>query len=147
MEYYKMDLQNKTLIISKAFAENALNNLESEEAKIVANYRAICPDFKFVYRTNRTSARKCSHPTKGLTYTKMENYIRLYENHEELLNMFYKVRSLSQIQKIHYKYVYDWFCAQFPNYDLLPEFVNGKLYAEVYSIPEVPNGSRQPKAA
>ena len=49
MEYYKMDLQNKTLIISKAFAENALNNLESEEAKIVANYRAICPDFKFVY--------------------------------------------------------------------------------------------------
>ena len=103
---------------------------------------------KFAYYTNRKTSTRKSNSTKGLTYTKMENYIRLYENRDELLNMFYKVRSLSQIQSSPYHFVCNWFFSQFPDYDCIPEFVNGKLYADVYSIPEAKdNGSKISVAA
>ena len=49
MKKYKMDLTTKTLTVTKAFAETALSNLDSEEAKIIARCRAICPDLKFAY--------------------------------------------------------------------------------------------------
>lgn len=148
MKTYKMDLTTKTLTVTRAFAETALSNLDSEEAKIIARCRAICPDLKFAYYTNRKTRTKKSNSTKGLTYTKMENYIRLYENRDELLNMFYKVRSLSQIQTSPYHFVCNWFFSQFPDYDCIPEFVNGKLYADVYSIPEAKdNGSKISVAA
>ena len=44
-----MDLTTKTLTVTKAFAETALSNLDSEEAKIISRCRAICPDLKFAY--------------------------------------------------------------------------------------------------
>ena len=135
MTKYNLNLQAKTISISKAFEEKMLE-VGSEEANLLIHLRGICPDLIIAKLTNKTSNRK-PNPAKGLTYTKMENYIRLYENSGELLNMFYKVRALSQVQKNKFQYVYSWFCSQFPNYTELPTFIDGKLYVTVVDVIEL----------
>ena len=72
-----------------------------------------------------------------MTYTKMENYIKLYENADELLERFSVVKEVAKIQKSKLGFVYNWFITQFPNYDEMPEIRNGKLYAQVVGVPEV----------
>lgn len=72
-----------------------------------------------------------------MTYTKMENYIKLYENADELLERFSVVKEVAKIQKSKLGFVYNWFVTQFPNYDEMPEIRNGKLYTPVVEVPEV----------
>lgn len=67
----------------------------------------------------------------------MEDYIKLYDNADELLKMFTLVKAVSKIQKNKFKYVYNWFIAQFPNYTELPNIRNGKLYTSIVEIPEI----------
>lgn len=130
MKNYKMNFQKKTLVITKEFAARALNSPNSEEAMIMAQCRNLCPDLKIEYRTRKASSTP--NKMKGMTYKKMEEYIMLYDNSEELLNAFHLVKKLSMIQSNKYQYVYSWFTKQFPNYNDLPSFTNGKLYAAVY---------------
>ena len=47
MKEYKMNFATKTLTITKAFAEAALD-AESEASTIIANCRAACPDLRIV---------------------------------------------------------------------------------------------------
>ncbi len=68
IEKYKMNFATKTLTITKAFAEEALNP-ESAEAQIIANCRAACPDLRIAYRTHKSS--KTSNPAKGMTYDRI----------------------------------------------------------------------------
>ena len=56
MKEYKMNFATKTLTITKAFAEAALDP-KSEASKVIANCRAACPDFRIAYhRTSRAEA-------------------------------------------------------------------------------------------
>ena len=71
----------------------------------------------------QTSAKKNTR----LTYENMETHIKVYENADELMEVFESVKALSQTCASPYKYVRDWFEAQFPNYKKAPVFQNGKL--------------------
>ena len=51
---------------------------------------------------------------KGLSFVQMENFIALHRNAEELTALFNKVRKLSRIQPMPYKYVKSWFENRFP---------------------------------
>lgn len=123
---YKMDFTTKTITITKEFAETALMNPESDQGKILENARSLCPDLRIAYKTHTPSKRNNTY--KGMTYKKMEGYIKLYENADELLDTFNLIKKASKIQKNSYRYVLNWFLKQFPDYDKLPEIKNGKLY-------------------
>ena len=62
----------------------------------------------------------------------MEKYIRLHENAEELLDLFQKVKAAGR----GYLYVKAWFIKQFPNYNDIPNFINGKLRTVPVEAPE-----------
>ena len=67
---------------------------------------------------------------------KMEKYISLYENAEELLTLFNAVKAVGDSQNNKMKYVADWFMAQFPNYKEMPLFnKDGKI---LYVAPKQP---------
>ena len=131
MTNYRMNFATRTLTISKNFEHKAINNPNSEEWHILNNCRSLCPDLNIAYFSRRNSNSK---QYGGMTYEKMENYIKLYENSEELLKMFELVKEVAKIQKCKMKFVYNWFVEQFPNYEAMPEIKNGKLYTPVFRI-------------
>ena len=127
MKNYTMNFATKTLTMTKDFAEKAMIP-NSEESNILLHLQNICPNLRITYKTHKTSAK---NPRKGLTFAKMEKYIRLYENANELLLAFSTVKAIAEVQPNKYEFVYRWFVSQFPNYNELPELVNGKLVATV----------------
>ena len=82
MTNYKMNFATNTLTISKEFANKAISCPNSRESQIMEQCRSLCTDLKIAYFTRRASSCK---PYGGMTYTKMENYIKLYEIAGELL--------------------------------------------------------------
>ena len=60
-----------------------------------------------------------------------------YDNADELLEVFKTVQSLSQACASPYKYVCDWFKAQFPNYKKAPVFKDGGLTVAPAKAPEI----------
>ena len=134
MANYKMNFATKTLTISREFSHKAISCPNSKESQIMEQCRSLCPDLKIAYFTRSAPSSK---QYGGLTYTKMENYIKLYENANELMRMFLLVKEVAKIQRNKMGFVYNWFVTQFPNYDEMPEVRNGKLYASVVRVPEV----------
>lgn len=127
MAYYKMNFATKTITISKEFAQKA-QDPNSEESNILLHLQSICPGLKIAYLTHCGGFR---NPRKGLTFDKMERYIRLHDNAPELLYNFSVVKSIAELQANKYEYVYRWFMEQFPNYGNIPEIKNGKLITNV----------------
>lgn len=60
-------------------------------------------------------------------YDHMKSHIKAYDNAEELLEMFDKVVEMSKSSKSPYKYVCDWFKAQFPKYAEIPNLDRKEL--------------------
>ena len=131
MKNYTMNFATKTLTVTKDFATKAMLP-NSEESSLLLHLQNICPDLKITYKSHKTTAK---NPRKGLTFEKMEKYIRLYDNSDELLLAFSTVKAIGDLQPNKYEYVYKWFISQVPNYTDLPEFKNGKLVASVIDFP------------
>ena len=72
----------------------------------------------------------------------MKLYIETLDNSEKLLDVFETVKAESKVQPSPYKYVVDWFQAQFKDYNKAPIFEDDKLTTQkakekkdnVYSI-------------
>ena len=116
---YKVDFMNNTFTMTKAF-EEALNNPASEEYKLFQQLRADFPGLTIIRKTRR--APKKARPTKNLTYANMEKYMSVFKNANELLARFEVVKTCSLEQPSPYKFVRDWFEAQFPKYKEQPDF-------------------------
>ena len=121
---YKIDFTTMTLTMSKAFAEAAYNPT-SAEYKTLKRLQKDFPNLTIAQRTHRSP--KTANPNKGLTYEKMERYIKVYDNAAELLSVFEKVKAIAATQKNGYAIVKNWFFEQFPAYDKMPSMVDGKL--------------------
>ena len=67
----------------------------------------------------------------------MEKYILVHENAEELLEVFTTVKAASVALASPYKYVADWFKAQFPNYKDAVVFNDGKLTVAPVRKPDI----------
>lgn len=125
MNGIKIDFVSGIIYINKSFNERA-NNPMSEEYKLLKEVRNDNPSFKVVYR----EGKERTSPYKNLKYANMDKYIKVYENSDELLEMFEKVKELSKSQPNPYNFVKGWFKEQFPNYKKIPQFnKDGKLYA------------------
>ena len=89
MSNYKMNFATKTLTITKAFAEMAMRP-NTAEANLLAQMNTLLPDLKISYKTHIGKP----HPYKGLTNKRMESYIKLHENADELMETFEAVKAI-----------------------------------------------------
>lgn len=134
MKGYTVNFTTKTLTMTKTFAQNA-SDPESDEFQLLKKMQQAFPNMRIVRKTHRPSQK---HGTNQcLSYEKMEKHISVYENSAELLQVFDKIKRLAKAQKNPYKYVANWFAAQFPNFDSYPVFENGSLYITPVPAPEI----------
>ena len=131
---YKLDFATNTLTVNYKF-HRAMSDFGSPE---YLRYKEILADFpclRVIVKAGRTITT--TRPTKRLTYENMDSYIGCYENRDELRTAFAIVQQKSKLLASPYKYVRDWFEAQFPNYKKAPVFQNGKLTIVPIATPNV----------
>ena len=135
-EGYKILFNENTVIMNYKFAAAAAK-YGTPENKLMKNIREDFPGMAEVVISGReqTSAKSNSR----LTYENMETHIKVYENADELMDVFESVKALSKTCASPYKYVRDWFEAQFPNYKKAPVFQDGKLTIAPVATPKVIN--------
>ena len=126
---YRIDFTKMTLTMTAEFADRAYDP-NTDEYAILSRLQKDFPKLRIVRKTHRSP--KTANPAKGLTFERMENYIRLHENADELLDLFQKVKDTGR----GYLYVKAWFVKQFPNYNDIPNFINGKLRTVPVEAPE-----------
>ena len=110
---YKLDFATNTLTVNYKF-HRAMSDFGSPE---YLRYKEILNDFpqlRVILKAGRTITT--TRPNKRLTYENMDSYIGCYENRDELRTAFGIVRQKSKLLASPYKYVRDWFEAQFPDY-------------------------------
>lgn len=130
---YKLDFATNTLTINYKFSK-ALSDYGSPE---YARYKAILADFpglKVICKAGRTITT--TRPTKRLTYDNMEIYMGCFENSDVLQRRFDVVKRRSKILASPYKYVRDWFEAQFPDYQESTVFAEEKPAVVLVPIPD-----------
>ena len=133
-EGYKILFAENTVIMNHKFAAAAAK-YGTKQNRIIRNIRHDFPGMIEVI----VSGRECdkTKPNSRLTYENMEKHIRAYDNADELLEVFETVKALSQACASPYKYVCDWFKAQFPNYKKAPVFKDGGLTVAPAKAPEI----------
>ena len=133
-EGYKILFDTNTVIMNKKFAAAAAKYGTLENTTI-RNIRNDFPGMKEVV----VSGRECdkAKPNHRLTYDHMEQYMEVYENAEELKAVFETVKATSVVLASPYKYVSDWFKAQFPNYDKPVVFKDNKLTVAPKKAPNI----------
>lgn len=111
---YTFNPITNTLTISAAFAKKA-SKVGSPEYCIILKLRN---DFE---KLNIVQEQK-KEGKKSVTYAQMEEFISMHRNSAELKATFEKVKKLSRIQPMPYKYVKTWFDNRFPYYSDQPTF-------------------------
>lgn len=137
---YKLDFATNTLTINYKF-NKALSDFGSKEYK---RYKAIMRDFPnltVVVKAGREITT--TRPTKRLTYPNMETYMSCFENAEELLDRFAIIQKRSKALASPYKYVRDWFQAQFPDYKESATFEEIKPAVPLAPIPDAASYPRK----
>ena len=111
---YNFDALNNTLTISASFAKKA-SKVGSLEYNIILKMRRDFPNLT-IQREEKKEGKK------GLSFVQMENFIAMHRNAKELTSLFEKVKKLSRVQPMPYKYVKTWFEDRFPYYSDQPTF-------------------------
>lgn len=133
---YKIDFKNKIIILNKKFAAS-INQYGSAEYRIYKGLMRDFPHFETVVESGRQ--QKTPRYNKRFTYENMEKHISTYANSEELLQIFETVKTKSAPLASPYKYVCDWFKAQFPNYKEIPTFEKNNIVIPLVSEPNTDN--------
>ena len=141
---YKINFTTNTLTLNYKFADAAYNDYGSPEYERMKAILADFPQLKVVVEAGRkiTTTRE----TKRLTYKNMETYMGQFDNSEELLTMFSKVKKMSKPLASPYKYVSDWFEAQFPDFRDCPDLEAEDTEVNVVDAPDT-NGYKAKEAA
>ena len=139
---YKIIFNENMVVMNYKFAELA-GQYGTKEYKIMKGIRRDFPGMAEIVVSGRE--KKTPHPNTRLTYENMEIHINAYENANDLLEVFETVKALSKVCASPYKYVHDWFVAQFPNYKSTPIFQDNKL--TVIPVPAPPVKEYQKKIA
>lgn len=133
-EGYKILFNDNMVIMNYKFAAAAAK-YGTKENKLMKDIRTDFPGMAEVVVSGREqTAAKTNH---RLTYENMEIHIGAYENADELLEVFKTVKALSKACASPYKYVSDWFKAQFPEYNKAVIFDKGTLKAAPVKAPAV----------
>jgi len=131
---YKILFDTNTVIMNYKFAAAAAK-YGTKENNIIKNIRQDFPGMAEVI----VSGRECdkAKPNTRMSYDNMAIHISAYENSDELMEVFKTVKALSKTAASPYRFVHDWFVGQFPEYDKVPNFKDGKLIALPGKIPNI----------
>lgn len=131
---YKIVFAANTVVMNYKFAA-AAGQVGTEEYNIMKQIREDFPGMAEI----TVSGREQKSPRKNsrLTYANMEQHIKAYDNSDDLMEVFKTVKTLSKTAASPYKYVADWFVAQFPDYKKTPVFKEGKLITLPIPAPNV----------
>jgi len=124
---YKILFDTNTFIMNKKFAAAAAV-YGSKENRIIRNVRHDFPGMTEIIVSGRE--RKKARSNNRFTYDNMEKYISVQKNAKELQATFETVKTLSKPLASPYKYVCDWFEAQFPDYSTTPTSNDAKEYTK-----------------
>lgn len=133
---YRIDFTTNTVIMNYKFSE-ASNKYGSPEYRLLQSIKMDFPDIQICIQSGRE--QKTARKNKRLTYENMETYIRCFDNSEILIKRFEKVKKMSSAVKSPYKYVCDWFVAQFPDYKEIPEFEENLTTPKIVPYPKKSN--------
>lgn len=111
---YTFDPFNATLTISASFAKKA-SKVGSPEYEMILKLRKDFPTLTIQQEAKREGK-------KSITFAQMEAFIALTRNAKEMIALFEKVKKLSRVQPMPYKYVKTWFDNKFPYYSEQPTF-------------------------
>lgn len=111
---YNFDALNNTLTISASFAKKA-SKVGSLEYNVILKLRRDFPNLTIVQEAKKEGK-------KNITFAQMEAFIALTRNAKEMTALFEKVKKLSRVQPMPYKYVKTWFDNKFPYYSEQPTF-------------------------
>ena len=131
---YKIVFTTNTVVMNYKFAAAAAQ-YGTKENRIIRNIRHAFPGMAEITISGRQ--KKTAAPNTRLTYENMETHISAYENADELLEVFKTVKAASATVASPYKYVADWFKAQFPDYKNSLVLENGTLKVAPVKAPEI----------
>ena len=131
---YKLDFTSNTMVMNYKFAA-AAEEYGSDEYNLMKQIQKDFPNMSIVVRSGREQVTP--RKNKRLTYENMKKHISVYENAQELLDMFESVKALSATVASPYKYVSDWFVKQFPDYGKTPSLKDGKIITLPVDPPKV----------
>ena len=112
-----------------------MNNTDSEEYKKYKEIMTDFPQFQLIVKSGRVQTKP--RYNKRFTYVNMEKYICTFDNADELEQRFKLVQEKSKILASPYKYVCDWFKAQFPDYKEVPNTITKRERTIVLAAPDV----------
>ena len=111
---YNYDALNNMLTISASFAKKA-SKVGSLEYNIILKMRHDFPNLTIQQEEKKEGK-------KGITFGQMEDFIAMHRDADELMSVFEKVKKLSRVQPMPYKYVKTWFDNRFPYFSEQPTF-------------------------
>ena len=131
---YKIVFATNTIVMNYKFAAAAAQ-YGTKENKLMKSIRKDFPGMAEVI----VSGRECdkAKPNHRLTYDNMKKHIAVYENADELMDVFKTVKAASLATASPYKYVADWFKLQFPDYKKSVVFRDGTLTLPPVDPPKV----------
>ena len=136
---YNYDALNNTLTISASFAKKAAK-VGSLEYNIILKMRTDFP--KLTIKQEEKKEGK-----KGITYAQMAAFISMTRNAKELTAMFERVKKLSRVQPMPYKYVKTWFENLFPYYSEQPTFDADGYVIDPVTLPNMKSMVQEVTAA
>lgn len=138
---YRIDFKTNTLFVNLKFDE-ASHKFGTEEYELVKAIRQDFPTIKTIVQKGRNP--KKAHCRKRLTYANMAKHMEAYENSDELLTAFERVKMLSKPLASPYAYVVDWFELQFKDYKNVEATIK-KNVITLIDFPDTANYKQKPE--
>lgn len=112
----KINHANRTIVMDRTFAKNAVDT-RSEEYAHLQTVRRDYPNYQVVQRHIRTNNDKKTY--KGLTYDYMEDYILTHSDEKTRIANFNEYTEMRIIAECHgkafrYPVIKSWFLAKYP---------------------------------
>jgi len=134
---YKINYSTNTISMNYKFAKSA-QDFGSAEYKLLKALREDFPMMTTVVETGRKI--DTTKLTKRLTYANILEHISAYSNSDELIANFERAKELSKPLASPYKYVRDWFDAQFPEFrDVVKSIEKSYEGVKLVEMPDIAN--------
>ena len=105
-----------TLSLSESFVKKA-SRLGTAEYKMVLQYQKDHPDLKMVEMEKKPS----EHKRDAITYTRMEQTIKLCRDSESRMKQYERMRTWADIQDAPFLKLKTWFLNNYANYDSMDD--------------------------
>jgi len=105
-----------TLSLSESFVKKA-SRLGTPEYKMVLQYQKDHPDLKMVQMEKKPS----EHKRDAVTYTRMEQTIKLCRDSEARMKQYERMRTWAEIQDAPFLKLKAWFLNNYANYDSMDD--------------------------